>query len=139
MPGACRALALIEQPRDDGRAIQAVVGLSDQAMATSGDYRIFYMEGDTRVSHTIDPRTGRPVLDGPAAVTVVAPSTTQADAWATAIMVLGAEEGLAVAEQFGVGALALERGDDGEIVERRNALFPATTERGAAPTAFETR
>ena len=120
----------IEQPREEGRAIQAIVGLSDRAMASSGDYRIFYREGGDRISHTIDPRTGRPVVGGPAAVTVVAPSTTQADAWATAIMVLGADEGLALAEQWEIGAMALLRGENGEIVDRRNALFPETRAAG---------
>lgn len=125
-PGGGPWQIAIEQPREDGRAIQAIVGLSDRAMASSGDYRIFYREGDERISHTIDPRTGRPVVGGPAAVTVVAPSTTQADAWATAIMVMGADEGLALAEQWEIGAMALLRGDGGEIIERRNAHFPAT-------------
>ena len=123
----------IEQPLEDGRAIQAIVGLTDQAMASSGDYRIFYREGDARISHTIDPRTGRPVVDGTAAVTVVAPSTTQADAWATAIMVLGAEDGLALAEQWRIGAMALLRDEDGGIVELRNALFPETRAATTSP------
>ena len=114
----------IEQPIDDGRAIQRVVELSDQAMATSGDYRIFYEADGARISHTIDPRTGHPVVNGPASATVIAPSATEADAWATTLMVLGADEGLTLAEQWGLAAMVLIRDGDGRIVERANALFP---------------
>lgn len=123
----------IEKPIDEGRAIQSVVELTNQGMASSGDYRIFYREGDRRVSHTIDPRTGHPVLDGPAATTVIATSAAEADAWATALMVLGAPDGLELAEQWNVAALVLLRGDEGEIIERSNALFPETRVPGASP------
>ncbi|MAG30209.1 MAG: hypothetical protein CL908_04845 [Deltaproteobacteria bacterium] len=116
----------IEKPLDEGRAIQAIVELRDQAMATSGDYRVFYREGGQRISHTIDPRTGRPVDGGPASATVIAASATEADAWATTLMVLGEEEGLPLATQWGVAAMLLVRDDDGVIVERRNDLFPDT-------------
>lgn len=113
----------IEKPLEEGREVQSVVELQDQGMATSGDYRIFYLEGDERISHTIDPRTGRPVENGPAAATVIANSATEADAWATTLMVLG-QEGLELAEQYGLGALILTRGSDGTITEHRNASFP---------------
>ena len=59
------------------------------------------------ISHTLDPRTGHPVEGGPASVTVIAASTTEADAWATAIMVLGVPEGLDLAEDWGIAAMAL--------------------------------
>ncbi|MFK7896083.1 MAG: FAD:protein FMN transferase [Myxococcota bacterium] len=119
----------IEKPLEEGRQVQTIVELQDQGMATSGDYRIFYVENDQRISHTIDPRTGRPVENGPAAATVIAPSATEADAWATTLMVMG-QEGLELAEQYGLGALILTRTSDGEIVEHRNSLFPLP--RGAA-------
>lgn len=125
-PGGGPWRLAIEEPRDEGRAIQSIVELSNQGMATSGDYRIFYEAGDQRLSHTIDPRTGYPVQAGPASATVVAASATEADAWATALMVLGDPEGLALATQWEVGALLLLRGEDGEILERRNADFPET-------------
>lgn len=123
-PGGGPWRVAIEKPLDDGRAIQAIVELSDQAMATSGDYRIFYREGDRRIAHTIDPRTGRPVEHGPASATVLAPSATEADAWATTLMVLGDPEGLALAEQWEIPAMVLLRDPEGGISERSNALFP---------------
>jgi thiamine biosynthesis lipoprotein len=100
-------------------------------MATSGDYRIFYIDEGKRFSHTIDPRTGRPVENGPASATVVAESATRADAWATTLMVLGEKDGLALAEELGIAALLLVRDEDGKIVERRTASFPETFEIGA--------
>lgn len=125
-PGGGPWRLAIEKPLDDGRAIQSIVELSGQAMATSGDYRIFYRDEGRRISHTIDPRTGRPVEGGPASATAIAPTTTEADGWATTLMVLGAPEGLALAEEWGIGAMVLIRDDGGELVERRNALFPTT-------------
>ena len=117
----------IERPERDGRSIQSVIELSDQAMATSGDYRIFYVQDGRHLSHTIDPRTGRPVEVGPASVTILAETATKADAWATALMVLGAVPGLALAEEHGIAALVLIRNDDATIREMRNNLFPKST------------
>ena len=77
-----------------GQRFAAVVGLTDTAMATSGDYRQFRIENGKRVQHIVDPRTGQPVDHGLASVTVIAPDCTTADAYATALMVLGADEGL---------------------------------------------
>ena len=130
-PGGGPWRIAIEKPRDEGRGIQSIIELRDEAMATSGDYRIFYVEGGKRLSHTIDPRTGRPVEGGPASATVVAKTATKADAWATTLMVLGENEGLALAEERGVAALLLVRDENATIVERRNALFPETIESGA--------
>ena len=67
-------------------------------MATSGDYRNFFEEGGKRYSHTIDPRTGYPIQHNLVSVSVILPECADADAWATAMMVLGPEEGMAVAE-----------------------------------------
>ncbi len=125
-PGGGPWRIAIEKPLEEGRAIQAIVELSDQAMATSGDYRIFYREGDRRIAHTIDPRSGYPVENGPAAATVIANSATEADAWATTMMVLGDPEGLALAQQWNIAAMLLLRGEDGSILELRNDLFPET-------------
>jgi len=123
-PGGGPWRLAIEKPLDEGRAIQSVVELSDQAMATSGDYRVFYLEDDQRFSHTLDPRTGRPVANGPASATVISGSAAEADAWATTIMVLGDPEGLVLAQQWGIAAMVILRAEDGTFQERRNALFP---------------
>ncbi len=95
----------IETPDGPGRAIHRVVELKDLSMATSGDYRNYYERQDgRRLSHTIDPRTGTPIDHGLASVTVLHPQAAWADAWATALNVLGPEAGydLAVAEGLAV-------------------------------------
>lgn len=89
----------IELPADNQRSIQEVVKLGDRALATSGDYRNFFVEDGKRYSHTIDPRTGRPIKHRLASVTVITDICMQADAWATTLMVLGPDEGY----EFAVG------------------------------------
>ena len=128
-PGGGAWRIAIEKPQDEGRGIQEVIELGNQAMATSGDYRIFYFEEGKRISHTIDPRTGRPIKGGPASATTITKTAARADAWATALMVLGEEEGLTLAEKSGIAALLLIRDENGTILERPNALFPETTGR----------
>ncbi|GMV98555.1 MAG: FAD:protein FMN transferase [Phycisphaerae bacterium] len=97
----------IEAPGAESRAIHRVLPLANLAVATSGDYRIFFDHQGRRYSHTIDPRTGRPVCHGVTSVTVVHPSCMHADAWATALTVLGPHEGLAVARREKLAALML--------------------------------
>lgn len=92
----------IETPSYDllgGREPAEAVTLSNVAMATSGDYRNYYEVDGKRLSHTIDPSTGFPITHNLASVTVIAATCAQADAWATALNVLGAEKALAIAEQ----------------------------------------
>lgn len=133
-PGGGGWRVAIETPLDEGRAIHSVVELRDQAMATSGDYRIFYRKDGQRVSHAIDPRTGRPVEKGPASATVITSSAAVADAWATTLMVMG-EAGLTLAESEGIAAMILRRSEDGALEERTNALFPEPVARPPqAPT-----
>ena len=114
----------IEQPDAEGRAVHAVVELSDRAMATSGDYRSFYEAGGRRLAHVIDPRTGAPVGHGVASVTVLHERAAVADAWATALMVLGAAEGTGVAERHGIDAYWIERTAEGTYVTRATSSFP---------------
>lgn len=116
----------IERPIPDTSEIHRVVPLRDQAIATSGDYRIFYVKDGKRISHTIDPRTGRPVEHSVASVTVIADDCESADAWATALMVLGPEEGGVLAERRGMAALFLSRCEDGTIEERTAGPFPVS-------------
>lgn len=123
-PGGGPWRVAIERPLDHGRAIQEVIALSDRAMATSGDYRIFYREDGRRLSHALDPRTARPVDDGTASATVLAPDCATADAWATALLVLGPDPGLAIARSEGLAAMLLIRDAEGGITEVRNELFP---------------
>jgi len=103
----------VEAPSAAERRPYALVELDGRAVSTSGDYRDFRLQGGVRVSHTIDPRTGRPVTHSLASVTVVASTAARADAYATALMVLGPEAGAAYAREHRIAALFVERTLDG--------------------------
>lgn len=103
----------IEQPDSPDRPAHSVLALADGAVATSGDYRHFVTVKGRRLSHTMDPRRGAPRPDAPASVSVLAQSCAQADAMATALMVMGGAEGLAFAQQNHLSALFLLRKEDG--------------------------
>lgn len=112
----------IESPSAAG-GLQRVVPLRDRALATSGDYRNRREVEGGWVSHTIDPRTGRPVEHGLASVSVVADRCVVADGLATALEVLGPDDGYALAVEQEWAALFLVRGDDGAIRERATPAF----------------
>ena len=114
----------VEKPEAGLREVYGVVELTGGAMATSGDYRNAFVVDGKRYSHTIDPRTGWPVTHSLTAVSVIAPTCMEADALATAMMVLGPEEGYHLAERLGRGALFLIRTPNGPA-ERRTSHFPA--------------
>lgn len=105
----------IEAPDTDRRAPHAILNLQDAAVATSGDYRHWVTVEGRQLSHTMDPRRGAPLLSSPASVTVIAPSCAEADAWATALMVVGPEAGAALAARQGLSALFLLRDDAGGV------------------------
>jgi FAD:protein FMN transferase len=109
----------IERPQTT-RAAHRVVPLRDASLATSGDYRNFYVHEGRRFSHEIDPRTLRPVTHSLASVTVVHPSAAEADALATALIVLGPEAALELAERRNLAVLLLVLLDDGGIEERQS-------------------
>ncbi|MEZ5741646.1 MAG: FAD:protein FMN transferase [Burkholderiaceae bacterium] len=109
----------VEAPDPDRRAPHSVLALQDAAVATSGDYRQWVTVAGRRLSHTMDPLRGAPLLGPPASVTVIAPTCAEADAWATALMVAGLGIGPAVAARQGLSALFLSRGDAGEVLARR--------------------
>lgn len=98
-----------ERPDRETRALAGVIELTDAAIATSGDYRHVHEIGGRVVSHTMDPRTGRPLGGDLAQVTVVAPSCMVADAWATALMVAGLVDGEAMARRNGLRAILVGR------------------------------
>jgi FAD:protein FMN transferase len=112
----------IEEPEVGQRSVQQVVGLRDQAMATSGNYRNFIGEGAQRRSHTVDPRTSRPVTHSLASVSVITDNCTDADAWATALSVLGPEEGFALAESLNLAAFFLVR-ENGQFAKKATTAF----------------
>ncbi|QEM83697.1 FAD:protein FMN transferase [Halomonas binhaiensis] len=103
----------IEVPQDSTPKAQHIVGLSDVTVATSGDYRHYFEQDGKRYSHTIDPRTGRPITHRLASVTVFHSSNGWADAWATAINVLGEKEGMTLAIEEDLAVMLLVRNGDG--------------------------
>jgi thiamine biosynthesis lipoprotein len=113
----------IEAPLAGQRRPHALVELDGLGVSTSGDYRDFRDVAGRRISHTIDPRTAAPVTHGLASVTVLHPSAAAADAWATALMVLGPEEGLALARRRDLAALFLARNPDGSLDESASPAF----------------
>lgn len=107
----------IEVPDPEQRAVQRILPVTDSAVSTSGDYRNFFKAGGRRYSHHIDPRTGAPVEQRLASVTVVLPggadSARRADGLATALMVMGEGQGPALAESQGIAAYFILREDQG--------------------------
>ena len=112
----------IEAPLPDRRRPHTVVDLTDTGMATSGDYRNFFEANGQVYSHTIDTRTGRPVTHTLASVTVIDGEAYRADALATALLVMGPEEGLEFAERHDIAVLMLIR-TNGGIEERQSSAF----------------
>jgi thiamine biosynthesis lipoprotein len=124
----------IERPVIGERASDVAVDLGDTALATSGDYRNYFEAGGQRYSHTIDPRTGRPITHTLASVSVVAEDCMTADAWATALMVLGPEAGYTLAEKERIAAMFLIR--EGEAFRTQTtAGFPDLIPLGPPMTA----
>jgi thiamine biosynthesis lipoprotein len=103
----------IEAPRVGTRTAGRVLALTDVALATSGDYRNFWEHEGRRYSHTLDPRTGRPVTHSLASVSVAHRSAAAADAWATALLVLGPDAGPQLASELGLAALFQAYSGDG--------------------------
>ncbi|MWV12450.1 FAD:protein FMN transferase [Pseudomonas sp. R-28-1W-6] len=99
----------IENPSYGLREAMGVMELSDAAIATSGDYRHWVEMADQRVAHTMHPGLGAPLRNRLAAVTVVAATCMLADAWATALLVLGEEAGMKMAVERGMDALFVLR------------------------------
>ncbi|MBZ5487455.1 FAD:protein FMN transferase [Halomonas aquamarina] len=102
----------IETPQSGAPQAQHVVPLHDISVATSGDYRNYFEADGQRFSHTIDPRTGRPVTHKLASVSVFHPSNAWADAWATALLVVGEEAGMSMAVDHDLSTLMLLRDGD---------------------------
>ncbi len=86
----------IDRPVDNnmspGEDLQAIISLKDRALATSGNYRKFYVENGIKYSHTIDPKTGYPARNQLLSATILAGDCATADAVATACMVMGKEK-----------------------------------------------
>jgi len=123
-PGGGAWRVAIERPDAVPQRVQAGIELRDASVATSGDYRSFYVQDGERLSHLLDPRSGRPVRHGLASVSVVHPKAVYADAWATALAVLGPREGFARAQAEQLGAYFILREPDGGFEVRATPSFP---------------
>ncbi|MBO6897731.1 MAG: FAD:protein FMN transferase [Shimia sp.] len=99
----------IETPDALQRSFLKVLGVSDRGMATSGDYRNYFEQDGTRYSHILNATTGRPVTHATASVTVLTENAMLADAWATALLVVGRERGMEIAERQNLAALFIDR------------------------------
>lgn len=118
----------VEKPISTERSVQRIIDLGNAAVATSGDYRNYFESDGIRYSHTIDPRTGRPIVNRVASVTAIAKRCATADALATAFTVMGADSGLAMAERENIAVYFIVRTDDGFKTLMSSAFTPYLAE-----------
>lgn len=100
-----------------------IVELKQNCIATSGDYRNYFVVDGQKFSHVIDPTTGRPVPDPPASVSVLHNSSMSADAWATTMLVLGVSEGMKLAEEHNLDVMFLEVDENHKLRETSRGVF----------------
>jgi thiamine biosynthesis lipoprotein len=103
----------IEKPEAEQRSVQEIISIGDNAVATSGDYRNYYEHDGVRYSHLIDPSTGYPITHNVVSVTVIHPSSMTADGLATALIVMGKEKALELAETNNIAVLLITKEKDG--------------------------
>ncbi|MEM6638778.1 MAG: FAD:protein FMN transferase [Pseudomonadota bacterium] len=115
----------VEKPVPGIREVEEIIVISDVGVATSGDYRNYFEENGVRYSHILDGRTGRPVTHRTASVTVVAQDGATADAWATALLAMGRERGLKLAETMGLAALFIDKSTQDETFSFERYASPA--------------
>ncbi len=115
----------IEQPDSFGKDLQKIVTVSNLAMATSGDYRNYFEESGKRYSHIIDPHTGYPIKHKTVSVSVLAQNAMYADAWATALLALGQEEGRKIAEKYNIAAFFISHSHENSFITSASTAFNA--------------
>ncbi|WJG08992.1 FAD:protein FMN transferase [Aliiglaciecola sp. LCG003] len=108
----------VEKPVSNERAVQTILTIGNNAVATSGDYRNYFEENGVRYSHLIDPRSGMPIQHNLVAVTVIHPSSMTADGLATALNVMGKDDALRIAQQYDLDVM---------LITRENNTFKAYT------------
>lgn len=110
----------VTKPTDDSlqenQELETVLNLTDRAMATSGNYRNYYISGGKKFAHTIDPHTGYPVQHSLLSATVITDRCATADAYATAFMVMGVDKARKVLSRHKeLMAYFIYAGDHGEL------------------------
>jgi thiamine biosynthesis lipoprotein len=103
--------------------VEEVIPIKNCAVATSGTYRNFFEFNGQRFSHTINPRTASPITHNLVSVTIITATAADADAWATAISVLGPESGYQIAVKNNLAALLIEQKDDKFLAKRTISLI----------------
>lgn len=103
----------IEKPSVNERGIQEIIEPGYHAVATSGDYRIYFEKEGVRYSHIINPITGKPISNKVVSVTVLDKSSMTADGLATGLMVLGEEQGMDVANTHNIPVFMIVKTKDG--------------------------
>jgi thiamine biosynthesis lipoprotein len=103
----------IEKPVGQQRSVERIINLDNTGMATSGDYRNYFVDNGIHYSHFIDPRTGKPVTHPLVSVTVLHSESMIADAWATALQVLGHEKGINLVNKFNLPVFFIIKTHDG--------------------------
>jgi thiamine biosynthesis lipoprotein len=117
----------IEKPVTNERSAQKILVIGDNAIATSGDYRNYFEENGVRYSHLIDPKTGFPIHHNLVSVSVVSAKSIEADGLATALIVMGPEDGIKLAEENNIAAFFIIKEGD-EFVEYQTQAFTNTVE-----------
>jgi thiamine biosynthesis lipoprotein len=112
----------VEVPRAGVAGVHRVIPVTGLGMATSGDYRNFFDANGQRYSHIIDPTTGRPITHDTVSATVLDADAMRADAWATAMLVLGRARGTEIADALGLPVLFIETTDAGLATSQTRAL-----------------
>jgi thiamine biosynthesis lipoprotein len=119
----------IERPSEDAsseRTLRSVIELEDSGLATSGTYRNYQIQDGRKIAHIIDPKTGYPAQNSLLSVSVIASDTMTADAYATALMVMGLDEGLRFVEaRKELSAYFIAGDESGMLVEKRSSGFPS--------------
>lgn len=115
----------LEKPLPNERKLHKIVSFDSgvpYALMTSGTYRHYFDSNGKRYSHILDARTGKPIEHNTVSVTVLNPDPTLADAWSTALICLGSQEGLKIANQHSIAALFIDE-QNGALIERSSREF----------------
>ncbi|MDC9597653.1 FAD:protein FMN transferase [Xenorhabdus anantnagensis] len=116
----------IEKPSDSGmtQSAQEIIEPGNMSVATSGDYRNYFEQNGVRYSHTINPKTSRPITHNLVSITVIAPTCMSADGFSTGLDVLGPEKGMEVAEKLNIPVFMIVKTKEG-FEEHYSTAFKA--------------
>ncbi len=125
----------IEKPLPDSQKLQKIISVQQDeplSIMTSGTYRHFYDQDGIRYSHVLDARTGTPVTHNTVSTTILIPDPTWGDAWSTAFLCMGSEQGLKVADELKLPVLFIDQ-QGADFIEKPSQ---ALTDALASGTAF---